>query len=670
MVCRFSILVSATLVLLQWGDMAPRAAARTLSKEQDDTSSVEQWFDDDFYSGEWGALLHVASRKDPNILSWSSPESGESKAGILEREAAIQEYLKQQSSNPNEDLVNQALVRDYFAELRYHSSDNVVVPRPGDATVSEESLLESTNGTVLQQAYDNMKIRLRNTRYNDVRPGPHVYYMPKNETILAQLVQDLNDAGTPFLIRGGGHSYEANTLPTTTETAVIDMAKFTSMSVSDKDVIGSDGTVHRELTFGTGLRLATLYVYLAMKKLALIAGTCPANGSSGYYMGGGAGPAMRRVGWGSDQLIRAKVVLSNGVMAVADSDDSKALPGQDVSPSELLYALRGGGSGTAIVYEYTLRVYQAPEKISRCTVSYSTTTKESYQTFVRGWSDSWKIWQVDGMKYPFIRLYSTNNISRIVMDAWETSPDALAKTMLKGMASADSIQQGDPSCTSYGWDEFVYETFVSYYSSYPEMIENIRVNNFTTPYLLAMDYIGWGYAGSDIPVPPPLSPYADFTAVAPTVNGPSSFSAQGILSSKAWSSDAAARLWDEAISMGMRFYSYALGGALDDATRGAGFDDDVGSSMDALSHGVILTVTDVSTSNPLLVDLSDAVARVLDDLTVSKQPSRYYNFLNCYNNTDSDTLFKMYYGEEVTKKLVAIKAKADPKSRLKTWCNI
>jgi len=166
-----------------------------------------------------------------------------------------------------------------------------------------------------------------------------------------------------------------------------------------------------------------------------------------------------------------------------------------------------------------------------------------------------------------------------------------------------------------------------------------------------------------------MSPYANFVAVAPTVNGPSSFTAQGILSSTPWSSAASGRLWDEAISRGMRFYSYALGGRLDDDTRGAAFDDTVGSAMDALSHGTILTVTDVSTSNQVAVDLAGAVARVLDDLTVAKQPSRYYNFLNCYNDTAA-TLFNKYYGEEVSEKLQQIKRSADPSSRLKTWCDV
>ena len=453
---------------------------------QDEDEPILDDFGETMYAGEWGSLLdsrlsRLPRRSDRLSLDDFHEEGSE---GIEDRESVIQEYLQSADGSG----IDENLVRDYFAEVRYELSENVAVPRP---TSSGNGSFNAT----AWQAYGNMKIRLRNTRYDAVRPGPREYFIPKNVSILVQTVRELNAAGTSFIIRGGGHSYEANTLPSSEATVVIDMARFTDMKVSKRDLVGSDGVKYRELTFGTGLRLATLYVYLAIKNLALVAGTCPANGSAGYYMGGGAGPAMRMAGWGSDQLIRAKVVLSNGTLAVAGPDDSEALPGQGVSPSELLYALRGGGAGTAIVYEYTVRAYHAPDSIARCTFSYSTTTKGDYQTYVKAWSDDWKVWEVDGARFPFIRLYSTGNMSRIVMDAWDTSTQDLADVVTRGMASASSIQVGEPDCTAYSWTEFVYETFVSYYAAYPSMVENIGWNNFTTPYLLAMDYIGWGYAG-------------------------------------------------------------------------------------------------------------------------------------------------------------------------------
>lgn len=304
-------------------------------------------------------------------------------------------------------------------------------------------------------------------------------------------------------------------------------------------------------------------------------------------------------------------------------------------------------------------------------MAFSTTTKDAYQTFVRAWSDEWKISDLDGATYPFIRLYSRNPESYIVMDGWDVPTEEVSNTMLEGMATAENIQNGEPDCKSFDWDEFLSDTFGSYYSSYPEMQDNLRWYNYSNPWLLAMDYTGYDYAGADIPVAPPLSPYADFVAMSPKVNGPNAFTAQGILSSRPWNAETAAQLWDGALSMGFKFYSYALGGRLDDERRGAAPDDsvEVGAAFDALSHGVLLTVTDAPAADEAANNASLAVSRVLDTLTVSKQPSRYYNFLNCYNISEPE-LFRLYYGDDVSVKLVDIKSRADPESRLKTWCDI
>ena len=533
----------------------PHAASGPRGTLAVSSEDVEQSYND-WYDEEWGSFW-----SDMDIMAAGPPPDWVPSGDRKDRERVIEQTL---DANPEE--LNLALVHDYFAEVRYQNSKNIVVPRPSNGSNDAEA----------QRAYENMRIRLRNTKYNTVRPGPANYYIPSGATVLSETVKQLNDAGTPWLIRGGGHSYEATTLPTGDGWAVIDMAKFTSMRVSKTELRGEDGVAYREFSFGTGLRLGTMYTYLAKKALALVSGTCPTNGSGGYFLGGGAGPSMRKLGWGSDQLIRAKVILSDGTFAVADADDSKALPGQTIAPTALLYALRGGGSGTAVVYEYTLRVYPVPNNISRCRIAFSTSTKDAYQMFVRSWSEDWKIWGIDGGKFPFIRIYSTNNESAIVMDAWETTAEDLSRTLTEGMATAGSIQKGAPRCQEYDWDSFLFETFASYYTLHPEMAASLTWNNFTTPWLLAMDYIGWGYAGASIPVAPPLSPFADFDAVSPTVNGPSAFTAQGILSSKPWTAETAGSLWDQAIGGGSRFYSYALGGALDDEKRGAAKDDDVG----------------------------------------------------------------------------------------------
>ena len=603
---------------------------------------------------EWPTKSTDRARRNMEQIPSDWSPSGRGVGGRLD---AIQAGLDADPDNP--ELLE--LARGYWAERQYADAELVVVPRPR----SSGSGSGSGDTERIARAYDNMKIRLAQTKYNDVRPGPSAYYMPADAGVLSETVKRLNEENTPFLIRGGGHSAEANTLPRTDRTAVIDMAKFTSLRVSDSVSTGRDGVRYREVSFGTGLRLATIYVYLARQGLAFVSGSCPTNGSGGYFLGGGAGMAMRKFGWASDQMVRAKVLLSDGSYAVADSDDGKAVPGQPVKPSELLWALRGGGAGTAIVYEYTLKVYEAPRTVSRCIMTFETSTKEAYTTFVSAWSDDWKIYDVD-TAYPYVRIYSTNTESDIVMDGWDMTPEALSRTMADGMAAAAGIRKGGEvsNCTSFDYPGFLRETFDGYYSRYPEMRAGLGWNNYTTPGLLAMDYVGFGYAGADIPVAPPLSPYAPFVATAPTVNGPKSGTSQGILSSKPWSEETAAELWDVALSTGVRFYSYVLGGRL-----GGRLVDGVGSAFDALSHGVFLTVTSVPPTDLDANRAASAVARVLDTRTVSKQPSRHYNFLNCYDKSEEE-LFRLYYGDDASERLVDIKKRADPESRLKTWCDV
>lgn len=81
-------------------------------------------------------------------------------------------------------------------------------------------------------AYSNMRARYRNTKYDGVRPGPATFHMPATPKGLADTIKSLNAAGTRWVVRSGGHSYEANALPSGTDAAVVDMARFAGLKVS------------------------------------------------------------------------------------------------------------------------------------------------------------------------------------------------------------------------------------------------------------------------------------------------------------------------------------------------------------------------------------------------------------------------------------------------------
>jgi FAD/FMN-containing dehydrogenase len=84
--------------------------------------------------------------------------------------------------------------------------------------------------------------------------------------------------------------------------------------------------------------------------LAFAAGTVRSVGMAGLTMGGGYGLLTSRVGLASDNLLAARVVLADGSVAVASERDD----------ADLLWALRGGGSGFGVVTEMTVALHRLP----------------------------------------------------------------------------------------------------------------------------------------------------------------------------------------------------------------------------------------------------------------------------------------------------------------------
>jgi ribonuclease T2 len=74
-------------------------------------------------------------------------------------------------------------------------------------------------------------------------------------------------------------------------------------------------------------------------------------GVVGWALGGGHGPHGRTHGFGSDNLLEAELVLANGTIAVASSEQN----------SDLLWALRGGGGSTwGVITSVRYRAHVSP----------------------------------------------------------------------------------------------------------------------------------------------------------------------------------------------------------------------------------------------------------------------------------------------------------------------
>jgi len=72
----------------------------------------------------------------------------------------------------------------------------------------------------------------------------------------------------------------------------------------------------------------------------------------GFVTGGGSGFATPWIGWASDDLIEAEVLLANGSVVTANKHNEY---------SDLFWAIRGGGSGFGVILNLTRAVIQSPE---------------------------------------------------------------------------------------------------------------------------------------------------------------------------------------------------------------------------------------------------------------------------------------------------------------------
>lgn len=172
---------------------------------------------------------------------------------------------------------------------------------------------------------------------------------------VATAVRFASDAGLPFAVRGGGHSFADRS---STTGLLVDLGALDHVEVRDT------------VTVGPGVRVAALDRALAARDLVVPVGWCPGVGVVGAALGGGFGPFGRLHGLACDHIVAAEVVLADGRIVRADED--------------LLWALRGAGGGQfGVVTSLELRTHQA----SRAVAFDLTWTAEHAEQVLTAWQD-------------------------------------------------------------------------------------------------------------------------------------------------------------------------------------------------------------------------------------------------------------------------------------------
>jgi FAD/FMN-containing dehydrogenase len=102
---------------------------------------------------------------------------------------------------------------------------------------------------------------------------------------------------------------------------------------------------------GAGVIGRELAAALPAHGLAASLGSCPSTGVAGYAMFGGTGVLGRATGFMAHHVVAADVVTADGTRLHCDADANP----------DLLWALRGGGGGYALVTDLELRLDRVPE---------------------------------------------------------------------------------------------------------------------------------------------------------------------------------------------------------------------------------------------------------------------------------------------------------------------
>lgn len=155
---------------------------------------------------------------------------------------------------------------------------------------------------------------------------------------VATCVRFARDHGLRVTGRSGGHSYIGASA--VTGALVVDTRSLRSLSLTP-------GLTRASV--GAGANLYAVHAALATRGRTIPTGTCPTVGAAGLSLVGGLGVDSRRYGLTADRLVRATVVDGRGRIRTVDAT-------RDV---DLYWALRGGGSGAALVTSLTYRTHTA-----------------------------------------------------------------------------------------------------------------------------------------------------------------------------------------------------------------------------------------------------------------------------------------------------------------------
>jgi FAD/FMN-containing dehydrogenase len=169
-------------------------------------------------------------------------------------------------------------------------------------------------------------------------------------------------SGLPVSVKGGGHDWCGRALRE--GGLVLDLSRMQKVSVS--------ADLRTAVIEGGALGM-TASVAASSAGRTVMTGYSGAVGMAGLILGGGYGPLTTRFGLAADSLKEAKVVLADGRLVSADSEQN----------ADLFWALRGGGGNFGVVTSMRVGLHEVTGIVSGLVVF----PWADVQTVLRGYAE-------------------------------------------------------------------------------------------------------------------------------------------------------------------------------------------------------------------------------------------------------------------------------------------
>ena len=225
----------------------------------------------------------------------------------------------------------------------------------------DTSELSSVAGRVLQPGdggFDEARA-LWNTRFDR---SPDLAVRCLNSSDVKVAVDYARDRGMKLSVKGGGHSYAANSV--SDDGLLIDLSLMKKITVD---------TERRTVVVEGGVTCAEMDAATQEHGLATPSTTVSSVGVIGAALGGGGGYLSRKYGLMVDNMVSASVVTADGGQVRAASDEN----------ADLFWALRGGGGNFGVVTSLELRLHEVGPQVLSGQIIYPFDHAGEYLRFFR-----------------------------------------------------------------------------------------------------------------------------------------------------------------------------------------------------------------------------------------------------------------------------------------------